>query len=45
MIDKYAIIEAEKINMVIFMSNTLNIKRLYKKPETKLKEKNIKIEN
>lgn len=45
MIDKYAIIEAEKINMVIFMSNTLNIKRLYKKPETKLKEKNIKINN
>lgn len=44
-IDKYAIIEAENINMVLFMSNSLNIKRLYKKPETKLKERNIKIEN
>ena len=44
-IDKYAIIEAENINMVLFMSNSLNIKRLYKKPETKLKERNIKIDN
>lgn len=44
-IDKYAIIEAENINIVIFMSNSLNIKRLYKKPETKLKEINIKIDN
>lgn len=44
-IDKYAIIEAENINMVLFMSNSLNIKRFYKKPETKLKERNIKINN
>lgn len=44
-IDKYAIIEAENINMVLFMSNSLNIKRFYKKPETKLKERNIKIDN
>ncbi len=44
-IDKYAVIEAENINIVIFMSNSLNIKRLYKKPETKLKERNIKIDN
>ena len=44
-IDKYAIIEAENINIVLFMSNSLNIKRLYKKPETKLKERNIKIDN
>ena len=44
-IDKYAIIEAENINMVLFMSNSLNIKRFYKKPETKLKERNIKLDN
>ena len=44
-IDKYAIIEAENINIVLFMSNSLNIKRFYKKPETKLKERNIKIDN
>lgn len=44
-IDKYAIVEAQNINIVIFMSNNLNIKRVYKKPETKLKEKNIKINN
>ena len=44
-IDKYAIIETENINMVLFMSNSLNIKRLYKKPETKLKEKNLKVDN
>jgi hypothetical protein len=44
-IDKYAILEVENINMIIFMSNSLNIKRQHKKPETKLKERNIKIDN
>lgn len=44
-IDKYAIIEAENVNMILFMANSLNIKRLYKKPEIKLKERNIKIDN
>ena len=44
-IDKYAIIEAENINIILFMSNSLNIKRLYKKPETKLKENSIRVKN
>lgn len=44
-IDKYAIIEAENINIVFFMSNSLNIKRLYKKPETKLKEQEVSVDN
>lgn len=44
-IDKYAIIEAENINVVLFMSNSLDIKRLYKKPETKLKQQKISVNN
>ena len=45
LIDKYAIIEAENINMVLFMSNTLNVKRLYKKVETKLEKAELKVDN
>ena len=35
-IDKYALIETENMDLTLFVSNNLNIKRLYKKPETKL---------
>ncbi len=45
LIDKYAIIEAENINMVLFMSNSLNIKRIYKKPTTNLEKTEINIDN
>lgn len=44
-IDKYAIIETEKIDLVIFVSNSLRIERTFKKPETKLKEQKIHIDN
>lgn len=44
-IDKYATLEIENMNIIIFMSNSLNIKRLYKKPIIEIKEKEIKIEN
>lgn len=45
LIDKYALLELENINIIIFASNTLNIKRLYKKVETKLKKHEIKVNN
>lgn len=44
-IDKYAVIEAENMNIILFMSNSLNIKRIYKKPETNLKKKELKVNN
>lgn len=45
LIDKYAVIEAENINMVLFISNALNVKRLYKKVETKLEKTELKVDN
>ncbi len=44
-IDKYAIIELENINIVIYMSNSLNIKRLYKKIESNQEETIISVDN
>ena len=44
-IDKYAIIELENINIVIYMSNSLNIKRLYKKIESNQEETIISVNN
>lgn len=43
--DKYAIIEAENINITIFMSNALKIERIYKEPLTKLKKHTENIDN
>ena len=45
MIDKYGILEIENINIVLFMSNSLNIKRLHKLPKTNLEKKEINIDN
>ena len=44
-IDKYALIELENINVIIYMSNTLNINRYYKKIDTSFEEQQIKINN
>ena len=45
LIDKYAVIEAQNIDMVLFMSNTLNIKRQYKTQTINLEKKEINIDN
>jgi len=45
LIDKYAILEVENINVVLFMSNSLNVKRLYKLPSTNLEKQEIDINN
>ena len=44
-IDKYAVVELENINVVIFMSNNLKIKRIYKSFETNLCKREIKVNN
>jgi len=44
-IDKYAVIEAENIDLVIFMSNTLKIERTYKKPNINKNKQQFKINN
>ena len=44
-IDKYAIIEAEKIDLVLFVSNTLKIERTFKKPNTQLSKEHLHINN
>ena len=45
LIDEYAIIEAENINIILFMSNSLKIKRIYKKPEINFKKNEIIADN
>lgn len=45
LIDKYAYLEIENMNIILFMSNTLNIKRLYKNPNTKLEKHHLFVEN
>lgn len=45
LIDKYGIIEVENMNIVLFMSNSLNIKRLHKLPTTNLEKKEVDINN
>ena len=45
LIDKYAILEVENINIVLFMSNTLNIKRLHKLPINNLEKNEVDINN
>ena len=45
LIDKYAYLEIENMNIVLFMSNTLNIKRLYKKPNQELIKHHISVDN
>lgn len=45
LIDKYAYIETENMNIVLFMSNTLNIKRIYKKPNVELEKHHIQVDN
>lgn len=44
-IDKYAVIEAENIDLVIFMSNTLKIERTYKQPIINQNKQQFKIDN
>lgn len=45
MIDKYAILELENMNITLFMSNTLNIKRIYKEPINNLEKTEINVDN
>jgi hypothetical protein len=45
LIDKYAIIEAEKMDLIIYSSNSLDIKRIYKKPDNKMIEHNCIVKN
>jgi len=45
LIDKYAYLETENMNIVLFMSNTLNIKRIYKKPNVELEKRHIQVDN
>ncbi|MGM9849799.1 MAG: GTPase [Bacilli bacterium] len=45
LIDKYCILEIENINIVLFMSNTLNIKRLHKLPINNLEKNEVDINN
>lgn len=45
LIDKYCILEIENMNIVLFMSNALSIKRLYKLPKTNLEKKEVNINN
>ena len=45
LIDKYAYLETENMNIVLFMSNTLNIKRIYKKPNVELEKHHIQVDN
>lgn len=45
LIDKYAYLETENMNIVLFMSNTLNIKRIYKKPNIELEKHHIQVDN
>lgn len=44
-IDKYGIIETENMNIIIYMSNQLNIKRFYKKIDTNLEKRSLEIDN
>lgn len=44
-IDKYAIIEAEKIDLVLFVSNALKIERTFKKPNIQSNKKLFNIKN
>lgn len=44
-IDKYAIMELENMNIVIYMSNALKISRYYKPIETQMEETNLEINN
>jgi len=44
-IDEYGMLELENMNVTLFMSNTLNIKRIYKKPINKLVETEIDVDN
>lgn len=45
LIDKYAYLETENMNIVLFMSNSLNIKRIYKKPNVELEKHHIQVDN
>ena len=45
LIDKYAYLETENMNIVLFMSNTLNIKRIYKNPNVELEKHHIQVDN
>ena len=45
LIDKYVILEVENMNIVLFMSNSLNIKRLHKLPITNLEKNEVDINN
>ena len=45
LIDKYAILEVENMNIVLFMSNSLNIKRLHKLPINNLEKNEVDINN
>lgn len=45
LIDKYVILEVENMNIVLFMSNSLNIKRLHKLPITNLEKNKVDINN
>ena len=45
MLDKYALIELENINVTLFMSNSINIKRLYKKMDLLSKKHVLKVDN
>ena len=45
LIDKYALLETENMNITLFMSNLLIIKRLYKEPQHKLEKHEFYIDN
>lgn len=44
-ISKYAVVEANDINLVFFMSNSLDVKRFYKPIKTSLAQHNIDVNN
>ena len=44
-LDEYGVLELENMNITLFMSNALNIKRIYKKPINNLEKTEIDVDN